>query len=330
MGGDDTAIVPVIDPAALEAALAALRAGELVAFPTETVYGLGGDAANPAAVRRIFEAKGRPADHPVIVHVATADAIEAWARDIPPAAWALAEAFWPGPMTLVLRRRAGVSDLVTGGQDTVGLRVPSHPVAHALLAAFGGGVAGPSANRFGQVSPTTAAHVREELGDRVRLVLDGGQSAVGIESAIIDLSGAEPALLRPGMLDPARVEAVLGRGLRGSGRGSPRAPGMLASHYAPRTPTHLIPAGQIESAAATAAGTAAVLAFGPCPPGLPVIRWQRVDRDPAAYAHDLYANLRLLDHVGANCILVEAVPEDAAWAAIRDRLGRAATPPDAS
>jgi L-threonylcarbamoyladenylate synthase len=312
----------------IAAAVAALRAGRLVAFPSETVYGLGADASNPDAVRRIFEAKGRPADHPVIVHVASAKQLGDWARDIPASAFALAAAFWPGPMTLVLRRRPHVSDLVTGGQDTVGIRVPSHPVAHALLRAFGGGIAGPSANRFGRISPTTADHVREELGDRIDLVLEGGESEVGIESTIIDLSGATPALLRPGMLDIARAEALLGMALEAPGTASPRASGMLASHYAPHTPTRQVAPHALAAEAAGASARVAVLARRPRPAELAVARWIEAAVDAGGYAHDLYAHLRTLDREGVDLILVEAVPESSDWAAIRDRLGRAATPPE--
>ncbi|KPK08039.1 MAG: translation factor Sua5, partial [Betaproteobacteria bacterium SG8_39] len=187
-----------------------LARGGLVAFPTETVYGLGADASNPAAMQRLYAVKRRPADHPVIVHFADAARAFAWAREIPEAARTLAARFWPGPLTLILKRSAKAADFVTGGQDSVGLRVPGHPVAHALLEAFGGGVAAPSANRFGQVSPTTAAHVRADLGDDVDCVLEGGASEIGIESTIVDLSGGRALLLRPGTIGRAALEAALG------------------------------------------------------------------------------------------------------------------------
>ena len=192
-----------------------LRAGQLVAFPTETVYGLGADAANPEAVARIFAAKGRPADHPLIVHVSGDDAVDRWAEQVPGFAWELMEAFWPGPLTLILKKQAWVPSTVTGGQDTVGLRVPGHPVALELLRCFAadggpGGIAAPSANRFGHISPTTADHVREELGDRVALILDGGPCAVGIESTIVDCSRGAPIILRPGHISAAHLEAVSG------------------------------------------------------------------------------------------------------------------------
>ncbi|MFO1320855.1 MAG: L-threonylcarbamoyladenylate synthase [Burkholderiales bacterium] len=313
-------VIPA-DDEGIALAVRLLRDGGLVGFPTETVYGLGADAANPAAVRRIFEAKGRPADHPVIVHVAEVRQLPDWARDVPPDAAALAEAFWPGPMTLILPRATHVSDLVTGGQDSVGLRIPSHPVALRLLAAFGGGVAGPSANRFGRISPTTAAHVREDLGERVDLILDGGPCRVGIESTIIDVTGARPRILRPGMISTARIEAVLRRSLDSGSTGAPRVSGSLASHYAPRTPTVLVPPERLSS---EVTAVDAVLAR----PGKlsAVTAGLGIDSsdDPAIYARDLYAHLRTLDASGCPRILIEDVPAEGEWAAIRDRLVRAA------
>ena len=225
---------------AVEEAAAILRGGGLVAFPTETVYGLGADAANPEAVARIFAAKGRPANHPVIVHLGSVEQLTDWATDIPPAAYRLAQHFWPGPLTLILKRHARVSDAVTGGQDTVGLRVPGHPIALALLAAFSGGIAAPSANRFGWLSPTTAAHVRTGLGASVDYVLDGGPCRVGIESTIIDLSGDYPRLLRPGTITAAGIEAVLDKPLAAPAGEAPHSPGMLPSHYAPQTALTLV------------------------------------------------------------------------------------------
>ena len=236
-----TRIVPA-SPAAIAKAVALLRAGELVAFPTETVYGLGADAGNGQAVHRIFAAKGRPPDHPVIVHLADANDAANWAREMPEGARRLAAAFWPGPLTLILPRAAHVSDLITGGQDSVGLRVPSHPVARDLLAAFGGGIAAPSANRFGRISPTTAAHVDDDLGGAVALIVDGGACPVGIESTIVAFTDGEPTLLRPGGIGVGDLARVLGHAPRSPGvAGAPRASGTLASHYAPRTPALLIP-----------------------------------------------------------------------------------------
>lgn len=304
-------------------AVAVLQSGGLVAFPTETVYGLGADATNPAAVRRIFAAKGRPADHPVIVHLASVSQIDAWARDIPAGARHLADAFWPGPLTLILPRRAGVSDLVTGGQDSVGVRIPSHPVAQSLLRAFGGGVAAPSANRFGRISPTTADHVRTELGDRVDLVLDGGASEVGIESTIVDLSGAVPALLRPGIIASAQIEAVLGRPLGAGTTGSPRASGTLEAHYAPTTPLDLIEATAIDHLAPRAGERLVVLARRPAP-AQATLAWVQAPADARTYAHELYRTLRRLDGGAYTRILVESLPDTAEWIAVRDRLARAA------
>ena len=324
----------------LAEAVRLLQNGELVAFPTETVYGLGADAANPEAVGRIFAAKGRPADHPLIVHLPGAGHLEEWARDIPQAAWDLAEAFWPGPLTLILKRAAGVPHAVTGGQETVGVRVPAHPLALDLLRAYaqtGGGrngmcgVAAPSANRFGRISPTDAAHVREELGSSVALVLDGGPCHVGIESTIVDLSNPNiaPRVLRPGHITPEQIAKVIGElpELPETMRASnvPRVSGSLDGHYAPRTTMRLVTAddlpgtldnfsrqGQhcgvlVHSAEIwSAAHTRCIL-----------------PSEPEGYARGLYATLRKLDQAGNDIILVEVIPQDPAWAAVADRLRRA-------
>ena len=308
-------------------AIAILRAGGLVAFPTETVYGLGADASNPEAIRKVFAAKGRPHDHPLIVHVASAAQLTDWAREVPPAAHTLAKKFWPGPLTLILKRAQGVSDVVTGGQDTVALRVPSHPVAQALLRAFGGGVVGPSANRYGRVSATTAEHVRQEFGDTVDCVLDGGACDVGIESTLVDLSGAKPALLRPGWITASEIEAALGISLAAPNAQSPRAPGTLAKHYAPRTPLMLVETGLIDELARSfvrQGKRVAVLARNARQPLIDNLMWIAAHEAPAGYAHDLYANLRRLDDAGCDVILVEEPPLAMEWAAVRDRLGRAA------
>jgi L-threonylcarbamoyladenylate synthase len=310
----------------IERAVAILRAGGLVAFPTETVYGLGADASNVAAVRRIFAAKGRPADHPVIVHLGSANQLADWARGIPPAAFRLAERFWPGPLTMILQRAAGVLDVVTGGQDTVGLRVPSHPLAQALLREFGGGVAAPSANRFGHISPTTAQHVRDELGDGVDLILDGGPCQVGIESTILDLSSDEPVLLRPGHVPAAHIEALLGCRVRRPSAASPRASGTLAAHYAPFTPLVLVPSenfGEVVKSQATG-GMVAVLSWHPRPIGTVAALWRVAPSTSEAYARELYASLRELDESGCAQIIVESPPDRPDWAAVQDRLARAA------
>jgi L-threonylcarbamoyladenylate synthase len=312
----------------IENAAEFLRAGGLVSFPTETVYGLGADATNPQALKRIFQAKGRPSDHPLIVHLADMSELKNWAREVPRGAWLLAEAFWPGPLTIILRRGEGVSDLVTGGQDTIGLRVPSHPVAHKLLLAFGGGVAAPSANRFGHLSPTTAAHVRAELGDSVDVILDGSACPVGIESTIVDLSGAQPAILRPGHISAQQIQDALLTPLALPGGGSPRAPGMLASHYAPRTPLRLLHPDELELLLRKQppGSPVAVLARRSRPPVSRAALWQVAPLSPADYAHHLYALLRRIDAAGCELIVVETPPDLPEWAAVRDRLARAATP----
>lgn len=300
-----------------------LRAGGLVAFPTETVYGLGADASNAEAVARLYAVKGRPAEHPVIIHFSSMERALAWARDIPAEARILAERFWPGPLTLVLKGNESARPFVTGGQPSVGIRVPSHPVARALLEAFGGGVAAPSANRFGQVSPTSAAHVREDLGADVDLVLEGGASEIGIESTIVDCSCGGFAVLRPGRISLQEIEDILAA-KSAPARSFVRHSGGLERHYAPRTPARLVPTHQLDKAIAQLGDKVAVLAFSR--PDERVDYWIRMSRDPALYARKLYAALRELDAAGCERILVEAPPEAPEWAAVRDRLRRACGP----
>ncbi|MBC7802716.1 MAG: threonylcarbamoyl-AMP synthase [Candidatus Parcubacteria bacterium] len=297
-----------------------LRAGGLVAFPTETVYGLGADASSAEAVARLYAAKGRPSDHPVIVHFADAEAAFEWAREVPAGARLLAARFWPGPLTMILKRSGKAMDFVTGGQDSVGLRVPFHPVAQALLREFGGGVAAPSANRFGNVSATTASHVREDLTPD--LVLDGGASDVGIESTIVDVSSARPVLLRPGRISKEQIEELLKVKIQHRQSDSPRHSGGLERHYAPKTPALLVAPHALDGEIAKRKDAVAVLAFSR--PDERVEYWIRMPRDPQAYAQRLYAALRELD--GAKCekILIERPPENEEWAAVRDRLWRAA------
>ena len=299
-----------------------LRAGGLVAFPTETVYGLGADACSAAAVARLYAAKGRPADHPVIVHFATAEDAFSFGREIPPAARKLAERFWPGPLTMVLKRSPRAQDFVTGGQDSVGLRVPSHPVAQELLRAFGGGIAAPSANEFGSLSATTAQHVRAELSGKVDLVLDGGPSEVGIESTILDLSSGTPVLLRPGRISAQEIGDLLKIRVQKKRMGSPRHSGGLERHYAPRTPARLVAPHALDAEIAERGPDVAVLAFSR--PDERVDYWIRMPRDAQAYAQRLYAALRELDGAGCGAILIETPPETAEWDAVRDRLSRAA------
>lgn len=307
-----------------------LRAGELVAFPTETVYGLGADAANPQAVAKIFAAKGRPQDHPLIVHLADAGQFDAWARDIPAAARLLAATFWPGPLTLILRRQPVVSDAITGGQDTIGLRVPNHPMALELLREFGGGLAAPSANRFGRISPTMAQHVRDELGESIAMVLDGGPCQVGIESTILDLSGDVPAILRPGTVTAAAIAAVLGQepavGLAPGGD-TPRVSGSLESHYAPRTPLELVSSDGLVFAVRNAIirrERTAFLASMAQPIHHELIEWRLAPTEPGPFARSLYASLRELDDLGCDRLVVQAPPATAGWTATLDRLRRAA------
>lgn len=309
---------------ALDAAVEALRRGDVIGLPTETVYGLAADANNADAVRRIFAIKGRPADHPLIVHIADADELSRWAIDIPTTAHRLADAFWPGPLTLILRKQPSVPDVVTGGQDTVGLRCPAHPLARELLRRFGGGLAAPSANRFGRISPTSAQHVRDEFGDAVPLVLDGGDSDVGIESTIVDLSGETAHILRPGGISREQIAQVIGPVAIGSHAHSPRASGTLEAHYAPRTPMLLLARDALEREAGqqrTFGKRVGALVVGALPEGSDGLV---LPDDARAYAHGLYAALRSLDARGDNLLLVERPPEADAWIAVHDRLRRSA------
>ena len=313
----------------MQQAAAILASGGLVAFPTETVYGLGADAENPAAVAKIYAAKGRPQDHPVIVHLAPDADLAYWATDIPAEAQQLVAAFWPGPLTLILKRAPNIPDAVSGGQDTVGLRCPSHPVAIALLQAFGGGVAAPSANKFGNVSPTTAQHVRDEFGTdgSVDMVLDGGQSQVGIESTIVDLSRLAthgPVLLRPGHISADAIAAVIDQVPAAPDAAAPRASGTLESHYAPHTPVAMQDSATLRATLAQlhAAGRkVALIHYSDMPATSAALR---LPRHPEGFAHALYAALRSMDDMHADVILVEAPPQDEAWLGVNDRLRRAA------
>ena len=344
-------------PDAIAQAARLLEEGKLVAIPTETVYGLAADADNPAAVAAIFSAKGRPSNHPLIVHVARDADLSHWAIDIPPVAQQLIAAFWPGPLTLILKRAPGVDDVITGGQDSIGVRCPSHPVAQALLKLFRGGqggIAAPSANRFGRVSPTTAQHVIDELGEPgvgpVSAVLDGGPCEVGIESTIIDLTRLDtqgPVLLRPGQISVHQLEKVLGRPLATTDHAAPRVSGSLDAHYAPRTPLALIEREVLaETMAALRAKQRQVVSLAIDKEVVQTTALQpeilqteglqseslnregvfttHMPSDPQAYAQALYAQLRTLDQVGADLILVEQPPKTTAWQGINDRLQRAA------
>ena len=322
-------------------AAASLESGSLVAFPTETVYGLGADAENPTAVANIYAAKGRPANHPVIVHLAPEANLSYWAKDIPEVANALIKAFWPGPLTLILKRADHIPDAVSGGQDSIGLRCPSHPVAQALLRAFKngqGGIAAPSANKFGNVSPTTAQHVLEEFphetetGGVISEVLDGGQSEVGIESTILDLTRLSthgPVLLRPGHISANQLAQILGVLPSAPDAAAPRASGTLDAHYAPNTPVVLIEPEALDLSVQQllAAGrNVALMCYQQheLHQSKGIIAKRQLPNDAIAYAHDLYAGLRELDLVHADIILVEALPQDKAWQGVNDRLQRAA------
>ena len=314
-------IVPA-DDASLARAASILLAGGLVAFPTETVYGLGADASQPDAVRAIFAAKGRPADHPVIVHVADASWLANWTAHVPDEAQALTDAFWPGPLTLVLTRSRHVSDAITGGGSTIGLRCPAHPVARALLNRVDRALAAPSANRFGRISPTTAEHVSDELGDTIDLIVDGGPADVGVESTIVDLSGSAPRLLRPGGVSLEALEDVLDRKIATAGGEAPRAPGTLASHYAPDATTLAL---SREDLLSTAVPGDAVLVFGACPDALDAT-CAALPLEPRFAARQLYATLRRLDAAAPRRIRLERPPDTPAWRTVRDRLVRAAGP----
>ena len=311
----------------LDTAVQALRAGDVVAFPTETVYGLGANAQHSAALLKIFALKGRPTTHPLIVHLDSQRFLHRWAREVPAAAERLAARFWPGPLTLVLPRADNVLDLVTGGQDSIAVRVPAHPMAQQLLTAFGGGIAAPSANRYGHVSPTRAEHVREEFGEAVRVVLDGGECKVGLESTIVACLDGAVRLLRPGAITLSQLRREVGEVAGGPAADSPRAPGSSLAHYAPATPLRLVAGGLIERLAAELSAQGqrlGVLAQRPPLHSYPRLTWINAGTRPESYAHDLYAHLRTLDRTGASCLLVQEVPGDEPWDAVRDRLTRAA------
>lgn len=329
----------ILDMPAIEAAALRLERGELVAFPTETVYGLGADAENPIAVAKIYAAKGRPANHPVIVHLPPGADLTHWAQHVPSQAHSLIHAFWPGPLTLILQRALSIPDAVSGGQATIGVRCPSHPVAQALLKIFKqgkGGIAAPSANRFGRVSPTTAQHVHEEFNSDpnnmiglVECILDGGQSEVGIESTIVDLSRIAThgsVLLRPGFITASAIEQVIGAALRMPDAQAPRVSGSLDSHYAPHTPLALVEEHQLAHvlAALQQVGRRAAVLSRSVESVPAAFAQMAMSASPQGYAHDLYAALRAMDAVDVDIIVVTAPPHHAEWDGVNDRLQRAA------
>jgi L-threonylcarbamoyladenylate synthase len=318
------------DTGALAQAAAMLAAGELVAFPTETVYGLGARADDDAAVARIFAAKGRPADHPLIVHVADADAARRFAARVPPVAIRLIAAYWPGPLTVIVPRAEGIASAAAGGHATIGLRCPAHPVARALLAAARErgvpGIAAPSANRFGRISPTRAEHVQAEFGATLP-VLDGGPCELGIESSIVDCSRGHPVLLRPGTLTRAQIEAAAGEPLLDADASAPRASGTLEAHYAPSAPLRVMSAQQLHMALQVLGRSALKLAVysSPLPAGLAAGVCHRVMPARAdAAAHELFCVLREFDAERVQVIWVEEPPASPEWEGVRDRLRRAA------
>ena len=308
----------------IEEAVETLRAGDLVVFPTETVYGLGANASDPAAVRKIFQVKGRPTDHPVIVHLDNPRYLHRWVSNMPASAEKLAARFWPGPLTLILPKAEKVNDIVTGGQDSIGIRVPSHPIAQQLLTAFGGGIAAPSANRFGRLSPTKPEHVREELGSAIQVILDGGESPIGLESTIVSCLGNEAQLLRPGFITRSQLEQVVGK--LAVGGVAPRVSGDRRLHYAPSTPLAIVASDDLERYAGEFVARqekVAVLAMRPPLDTQRYMTWINAGKKPDAYAHNLYNHLRTLDSAGCVRILVQELPADERWAAILDRLQRA-------
>ena len=321
-------------PAAITQAVQAITAGQLLGLPTETVYGLAADAARPDAVARIFAAKGRPSNHPLIVHVADAAGVAHFARDVPAFAERLMAAFWPGPLTLILPRRLDVGEATAGGQDSIGVRCPSHPVAQAVLQALAlatppvWGLAAPSANQFGRVSPTTAAHVAGEFGDSL-LVLDGGPCGVGIESTIVDCTRGAPVLLRPGAISRAQVEAACGQRLQGDAAlgEAPRASGTLEAHYAPAAKVRLMHAKALQTSLdllGAEAAHIAVYARTPLRMLSSQVLLRRMPDDAQATAQQLFSALRDFDTQGVKLIWVESVPDTAEWDGVRDRLQRAA------
>ena len=321
------------DDETVEAAARLLKRGRLIAFPTETVYGLGADASNPEAVQKIFHAKGRPADHPLIVHIQSIDNLTDWALTVPDFALRLAERFWPGPLALILNKKPEVPIEVTGGQHTVALRIPNHPVALRLLQAFGGGIAAPSANRFCRISPTQASHVLEELGDAVDLILDGGPCQVGVESTVIDFSGKKPALLRPGQITRLEIEDFLQIELTTSPGSTLRAPGMMDVHYAPSTPALLCHANELTTILNDLIGKnkrVGILSYHQRISKTDTIHVISMPMQAHDYAQALYAALRELDHLRPDIIVVEKPPVTESWLAINDRLAKATRPYQAS
>jgi len=336
----------MVSKAMIQKAVELLKEGKLVVIPTETVYGLAADASNPKAIAKIFKVKNRPTKHPMIVHIPSADYLKEWAIDIPDIAYELAEAFWPGPLTMVLKKAPHVSKVITGGQDTIALRCPSHPVTQAILKEFKGGLAAPSANSFGHISPTCVDHVKNDLGDKVDLIVDGGPCSVGIESTIIDLTSEFPSILRPGMISAKEISIVLKKPITccldpnlaktkftdKPIQKSPRVSGSLPKHYAPKTPAALVPCctvfvtllkDQLKK------NNIVVLAHHTKEQKLPEsdkrLIWIELPKSAKAYAKEIYQRLHEADDYHFDLIIIEDVPERPEWFPIKDRLKRAAT-----
>jgi L-threonylcarbamoyladenylate synthase len=312
----------------LKRAVEELRSGELVAFPTETVYGLGADALNPSAIQKVFAAKGRPADHPLIVHIATIEQLNNWAINIPDIAYKLANYFWPGPLTLVLTKHTQVSNLITGNQDTIAIRIPQHPLTLAMLQQFGSGIVGPSANAYGRISPTSAQHVKQSLGNKVNYILDGGPCEIGIESTIINLTTNTPQILRQGVITQDDLVKVIGDNFsyQESTATEIRVPGSTKAHYSPTKPLYLVSSQEFLITVKTILQQGlnySYLSLQPCPMPNDAIIWIHAKKQPQLYAKNLYSYLHQLDAVNSQGIIVEMPPNEPSWAAIRDRLTRA-------
>lgn len=309
-------------------AVTILQQGGLVAFPTETVYGLGADARNESALSRIFSVKERPASHPLIVHLGSTESLLDWAFEVSDEAYQLAKAFWPGPLTMVFKKRKDVSGLLTAQQETIALRIPRHPLAKALLAAFGGAIAAPSANLFTRISPTTALSVEEELGGRIEMILDGGACEVGLESTIVDMTTKTPTILRPGMIGSFELSQVLGRMIAEIAIPNIRVPGSHHQHYAPKTLTLLVSSRALNDflhkIKEEKGGKIAILSRHEAPLSCAEGDWILMPQDPKQYAQQLYQILRTVDKQGYASIMIEAVPPTLAWAAIHNRLTKAA------
>jgi L-threonylcarbamoyladenylate synthase len=304
-----------------------LRQGELVAFPTETVYGLGADARNPEAVAKVFVAKGRPQDHPLIVHLGTASELPDWAAFVPEQAQLLAAAFWPGPLTMILSKKAEIPEAVTGGQNTIALRVPANQVAQDLLLRFGSGIAAPSANRYGRISPTQAGHVADEFGSNITCILDGGPCAIGVESTIIDLSGKQPALLRPGRISLSQLKSILQTEILQGKHSQTRAPGMLASHYAPNTTAKLCQSQALPKIVDVLLSEGKNIGLLTLTPALVTGDCRHnisLTENSAHYETELYSALRKLDKLNLDLILIEQPPDNETWSTVLDRLTKAA------